>query len=317
MKKKNSLKWRYLLGVLLCAPVLAACSDDDGDGSGGGNAEISIPASIVDGMQIASVTTSDTENALSIDYNDDGTPASATVGGQVFDFEYEPVTRAAQPTGRKLVHVGARGSNGSWVATNFAFNTDGFLASYQEVMTESGPGYSSKYVMLYTFTYNNKGQLQRIGLTGTDSGTEDGESWSERASAEVRLIYSGDALSEVTTTRDGETLTYSYEYATNTHANTYNKMTPQLAMGMGMTSPILYALANMGYLGNASAFLPTSFERHSYSDYTDGDPNYDERESYDIVYHFYDDNSFLIQEIECEAQSGASVSYHYTYFEKE
>lgn len=85
--------------------MLAACSDDDGDGSGGGNAEISIPASIVDGMQIASVTTSDTENALSIDYNDDGTPASATVGGQVFDFEYEPVTRAAQPTGRKLVHV--------------------------------------------------------------------------------------------------------------------------------------------------------------------------------------------------------------------
>ena len=322
MGKRFSMKYACLWGALVCVLLFVSCSDDDNNGGNSGGEEISIPASVIDGVRVSGISSTDVEGSFSVDYNDDGTPASATVAGQTFDFEYEPVTRAAVPTGKKLVKIGARNPEeasvtSSWVATNFAFNTDGFVASYQEVINESGDGYSSKVVFFLTFDYNNKGQLQRVGITGTENGIEDGERYSEHISTELKYVYSGDALESASNTYDGETISYTYEYGTDTHANTYNVMTPQLAKGMAVYSPILYALANMGYMGNASAFLPTKCTYRSYSDYGDGDPDYDEKEEYDISYRFWDDNSFdKIRDITTTMPNGYGYTYSYTYFDK-
>lgn len=312
------MKYACLWGALVCVPMFVSCSDDDDGGGSQGGAEISIPASVVDGVRVSGISSTDAESSFNAVYNDDGTPASATVAGQTFDFEYSPVTRAAVPTGKKLVKIGAHNPEGasetsSWVATNFAFNTDGFVTSYQEVINESGKDYSLKVVFLLTFDYNNKGQLQRVGITGTESGNEDGESYSEHINTELKYVYSGDALKSASNTYEDETISYTYEYET-THANTYNVMTPQLAKGMAVYSPILYALANMGYMGNASSFLPTKCTYHSYSSYDDGDTNYDDTETYNISYTFWDNNK--ISSIKTDMPGGTGYTYNYTYFDK-
>lgn len=326
MMIKSLFKSAFLMGALACAPLFTSCSDDDEGGNGGG-VEMYIPASVVDGVRVSGVSSAaDSEHSFSIDYNDDGTPASMTVGGQTFDFEYEAATRAgaraAVPTGKKLVRIGCRqyndtltGDKSSWVATNFAFNTDGFVASYQEVIEEKFGSSTEKVVLHLTFDYDNKGRIQRVGIQGTDSGYDDEDgNWQEHISTSLNYVYSGDALERAYNTYDGETMSYEYEYDTDAHANTYNVMTPQLAQGVSVYSPILYCLAFSGFMGNASAFLPTKCTYRSYSDYGGEDPDYNDVEVYDITYTFWDNNK--IHTMVSTMPTGAKNEYSYTYFDK-
>ena len=304
--------------ALAGAPLLVSCSDDEAEPAAA--ADLYVPASIVDGVMLSGIETNDPDNSFVATYDADGAPVYATVDGRTFHFEYQAGTRAAAtPTGKKLVMIAARDTlpdeyEASHVATNFAFNVDGFVASYQEITTESGPGYTMKSTAFYTFTYNNKGQIQRVGITGSYTETSDEETVSEPVRSELLFEYSGDALSRVRNTYDGETVEYLYEYATDTHANTYNKMTPQLATGMGVLSPVMKSLANMGYMGNASAFLPTKYTYHAFSDYADGDPNYEDTESFDISYRFWDNNR--VRSISSSQNGVERYRYFMLYFDK-
>lgn len=320
METKKYLKPLYLVCALMCASAFSACSsddDNDGGGSAGGGSDLSIPSSVVDGVRVTGITTSDPENGFSVTYNDDGSPASATVKGTTYNYEYAgDANRATTATGRKLVRVVASGDygdgNSTWVASNFSFNQDGFLASYKETMSASEYGYTEKAEYVMTFSYNGKGRLQRIAISGTYSESGDGESYSEPVSESIDYTYTGDNLTKVTNTSDGETLDYLYEYGTSTHSNAYNVMTPQLAEGMAFFSPMLYQLVYMGYLGNASAFLPTKMTYHSYSSYTDGNSNYDDLYEYDITYDFWSNNK--IKSINCGQSNGyGSYTYNFLY----
>ena len=84
-----------MLSAVLCMPFLASCSDDDDEDDGGGStsgeATMTIPSSIVDGVQVSNVSGG---NNLNMTYNTDGTINTATLGNMTFQFVYEGSTTA-------------------------------------------------------------------------------------------------------------------------------------------------------------------------------------------------------------------------------
>lgn len=291
-----------MLGMALCLPVVSSCSsDDDDDGGDDFNAEgteISIPASVTDGVRVQKITADDSDMAVNVEYNEDGTISSATTGGQEFVFEYGS-TRGATPTGRKLVMIKAKNlydpydDDEEWTAYNFTFNTDGFIVGYTENIKDKGEGYSDDTTLKATLAYNAHGRIESLNLSWRTKGWDEDEgNYSENGSTKMNYKYTnGGALKESGfTDSDSETVKMIYEYDTDAHNNTYNVVTPQLGKGMAIYSPILYVLAVTGYVGNASSQLPTRYTYDSYSDYTDGDENYHDTYTMNLEYRFWDDN---------------------------
>lgn len=306
---------KYMAIAMFVMGMATSCSDDDEDG--GGSTELYVPASVVDGVRVQGISTSDYEHALSIDYNADGTPDKATVGGTEFDFEYDG-TRAALSTGRKLVRIVSHWSDDdnkesiTHSATNFVINTDGFVTKYVETVEDNGEGYGGKAVVNVSISYNANGRISRIVLSGSETGWDEVDgNYSERIGTTINYTYNGGALEKSGFTDEGETVTYTYDYD-KAPTNTYNLVTPQLAQGMAVFSPVAYLLANLHMLGYGSSQLPTKMTYHEYSNYTDGDPDYDNTNVTDISYTLWDDNR--VKEIKTSSQQyGLMFTYSLTY----
>lgn len=276
--------------------------------------ELPIPASIVDGVRVQELSNDDGEAVLSISYNDDGSINNAIYDGTEYEFEYATDARATSTTGRKLKNITARSTytedhgqshyktTTKLTAYNFKFNTDGFLVYYKErgSISESyyeiNEGSSSSYETIngtYTLAYNSAGRLEHISASGTttETITEDGETYTEEESSSgtVKYSYVGGSLEQMKIVDEDDEMSYNYEYE-NSLNNTYNVVTPQLAEGMASFSPVLYILAQMGYLGNASSLLPTKLTFSSIYTDDDGDTDVD-TESYTISYNFWETNN--------------------------
>lgn len=182
------------MAMLLAATAMSvnftACSDDDenegdGGGSGTGTGLSIVPPSIVDGMCVAGITTSDNNSAISVDYNDDGSINSATMQGLTYNFEYSE-SRA----NKKLIRIKAdikysdEGDEAeyNWVAENFVEGANGFVISYTSKVNYSESYETEEYSATGTaefnakFTYNAEGRVTSMKQTGTESytDTEDG-----------------------------------------------------------------------------------------------------------------------------------------------
>lgn len=286
--------------MLTMGMAFVACSDDDEKG-GGGDTEtstpISIPASVVDGVRISKLTNSDGSDALEVTYHNDGTIDKAVMNGQTFDFEYEPSTRGAVATGREIKRITCKTyesdgegdhDSGTWVLTGFQFNTDGFLIGYHEEYTLDEV-WDDEHLRTRgrhncTLNYNAKGRLLSNHYSGSWS---DSEGEGGNVDNTLEFTYKGDVLEKAfisDTDEDGtETITFSFGYNSTSPSNYYNIMTPQLAASMSIASPVLYLLAMTGYLGNASATLPSSFSRIDTS--SDGGTDSD---TYTLTYNMWD-----------------------------
>ena len=300
-----------LLGLTFCA-----CSDDDDEAGGGSSASISIPASVVDGVRESEMTGS---CALNVTYNDDGTIAKAKTNGCDFVFEYEPATRGTVATGKAIKQIVAsytdndNGTKYSYVASGFSFNTDGFLTKFHEESVEES-SYGSdhfKETVKYdaTMSYNAKGRLQSITVNGSWNSVEtvDGETEKESGSGKgsLKFSYKGDVLEKTSITSDGETSEFVFGYNSTSPSNYYNIVTPQMAEAMSFGSPVLRILAMTGYLGNASATLPSTYQII----YTNDEESENEVDTYNIVYNMWD-NTQRVKDIKMyEAESGYQVYY--------
>lgn len=297
-----------LLGLSLCA-----CSDDD-DNDVSGSAPISIPASVVDGVRVSQLSGN---SPLEVTYNDDGTIAKAEFGENEFVFEYEPSTRGAVATGRALKQVVASRYDDTHqskhIANGFSFNTDGFLVKYQEESIEEtsyGSYGSLKETIKYdaVFSYNSKGRLQNANFNGswTSVETYEGETEKEsgKGSGAVNFSYKGDVLEKSTITSDGETQTYAFGYTSASPSNYYNITTPQMAEAMSFGSPILFVLAMTGYLGNASATLPSTYQRIYISD----EDEENDVETFTVTYNMWD-NTQRVKDVKMYDSYGNQVYY--------
>lgn len=313
---KKTFKWALTLMSICCMSFVAvSCGDDDGEGNGngsgnnGGTTEISIPSSVVNGVRVADVSTdgSDEELPVEIEYNEDGTINQATVQGGVYKFEYTTTRSIAARTGRSLTRIYLVSSNESWEMKNFGWNTDGFLTSYYEEVKMEG----EVAKLTGRLTYNAEGRIAKISISGTS--TDEGET--EHVNANINYTYSGGALTSSSFSALEEYEDFNYTYNSDAHTNTYNIVTPQLGIGMASYSPVLYLLSVAGYIGNASSKLPTSVTEHSYSRYTDGDPDYDESTTNYLSYSFTNDDR--IKSITMTlAQYGYSTVFTFNYLGK-
>ncbi len=281
---KKFLIYPILTVALGFSAVSCSSDDDDNDGpSSGTPVDMPIPSSVVDGVRV-----SDIQGSASISYNADGSIKDATYNGTTYKFEYEG-SRAAASTGRKLVRIVAvdntyedEGHYEKWEATNFKFNSDGFIVAYYETSEEGRRGHWWEKISLdISVDYNNAGRISTMSIAGTYEGYDEDEGkYKGKDKAKVKYTYSGDNLiSSVVDDPEGS-ISYTFDYSAAPD-NAYNIVTPHLGAGMAMYSPIPYIFATAGYLGNASAQLPTKL---TYKYIDKEDPEYNETDVYNITY---------------------------------
>jgi len=321
-----------MLAMLACMAMTSCSSDDEeenGEDSTGEAAELSIPSSIVDGVRVSQITTDDGVTALQVTYNDDGSIDKAVYNGMEYDFEYAD-TRATS-TGRRLAQVSASYlfTSGSthketWIANSFQFNTDGFLVTFKEHMTEldsdnENPHYyydEAEYRNVYTLAYNSSSRLERVNLSSSWKDTyiygDEKDTDSGNDSGAIKYEYNNGYLKQVKieSAYDDESFTWTFEYE-NMLSNTYNVMTPTLAEGMATFSPILYIFASMGYIGNASTLLPTEL---TYVGVTTDDDGKQDVDTYTktVSYNFWDTNN-KIKDITISQPGYNPYTYNFIY----
>ena len=281
MKKKFELEnlsksLLYCFCISICALNLTACDDDDENGTqGNGPAPIGIPSSVVDGVRATSMS------GVDVTYNEDGTIKEAEVDGNTLVFNYASSRAIKVDPIRSLISItSSERESERWIASDFAFNTSGFVTAYKLKYTDTDPDFREEMNTIYTFNYNADGQLQKISMR-TDGKGDEGP-YSE--SSEINYTYNNKVLEKIETKSNNVTYySQTYEY-TQAIKNTYNAM-PLLLLPEELASDdcVFNVFAITGYLGNAGASLPTAMTIKSI-DPEDSSENSTER--YNLSYTF-------------------------------
>lgn len=278
MKKKFELanlskSLLYCVCFSICALNLTACDDDDENGmQGNGPAPIGIPSSVVDGVRATSMS------GVDVTYNEDGTIKEAEVDGNTLVFNYASSRAIKVDPIRSLISItSSERESERWIASDFTFNTSGFVTAYKLKYTDTDPEFREEMNIAYTFNYNADGQMQKISMK-TD-GKDDEGSYSE--SGEINYTYNNKVLEKIEAKSKNITCSQTYEY-TQAIKNTYNAM-PLLLLPEALASDdcVFNVFAITGYLGNAGANLPTAMTIKN----TDlEDPSENSTERYNLSY---------------------------------
>lgn len=278
MKKKFELanlskSLLYCVCFSICALNLTACDDDDENGTqGNGPAPIGIPSSVVDGVRATSMS------GVDVTYNEDGTIKEAEVDGNTLVFNYASSRAIKVDPIRSLISItSSERESERWIASDFTFNTSGFVTAYKLKYTDTDPEFREEMNIAYTFNYNADGQMQKISMKV--DGKDDEGSYSE--SGEINYTYNNKVLEKIEAKSKNITCSQTYEY-TQAIKNTYNAM-PLLLLPEELASDdcVFNVFAITGYLGNAGANLPTAMTIKN----TDlEDPSENSTERYNLSY---------------------------------
>ena len=278
MKKKFELEnlsksLLYCFCISICALNLTACDDDDENGTqGNGPAPIGIPSSVIDGVRATSMS------GVDVTYNEDGTIKEAEVDGNTLVFNYASSRAIKVDPIRSLISItSSERESERWIASDFAFNTSGFVTAYKLKYTDTDPDFREEMNIAYTFNYNADGQMQKISMKV--DGKDDEGSYSE--SGEINYTYNNKVLEKIEAKSKNITCSQTYEY-TQAIKNTYNAM-PLLLLPEALASDdcVFNVFAITGYLGNAGANLPTAMTIKN----TDPeDPSENSTERYNLSY---------------------------------
>ena len=278
MKKKFELanlskNLLYCVYFSICALNLTACDDDDENGTqGNGPAPIGIPSSVIDGVRATSMS------GVDVTYNEDGTIKEAEVDGNTLVFNYASSRAIKVDPIRSLISItSSERESERWIASDFAFNTSGFVTAYKLKYTDTDPDFREEMNIAYTFNYNADGQMQKISMKV--DGKDDEGSYSE--SGEINYTYNNKVLEKIEAKSKNITCSQTYEY-TKAIKNPYNAM-PLLLLPEALASDdcVFNVFAITGYLGNAGANLPTAMTIKN----TDlEDPSENSTERYNLSY---------------------------------
>lgn len=263
----------YCFCISICALNLTACDDDDENGTqGNGPAPIGIPSSVIDGVRATSMS------GVDVTYNEDGTIKEAEVDGNTLVFNYASSRAIKVDPIRSLISItSSERESERWIASDFAFNTSGFVTAYKLKYTDTDPDFREEMNIAYTFNYNADGQMQKISMKV--DGKDDEGSYSE--SGEINYTYNNKVLEKIEAKSKNITCSQTYEY-TQAIKNTYNAM-PLLLLPEALASDdcVFNVFAITGYLGNAGANLPTAMTIKN----TDlEDPSENSTERYNLSY---------------------------------
>ena len=267
---KKFIAYAFIASVLATAVI--SCGKDDDNEPDNGGVLMPIPVSVVDGVRVSSVTVGNTDFSKII-YNSDGSVASAIINGVKYDFEYAS-TRAntVEYTDSKLVRINIKEEEGSASAYGFMFDDKtGFVTQWYEAQEYREGSYYEKSTYKINPIYNLEGRISELKFSGRSewNDPEEGKG-SESGSGIIHYNYQGSNLVSSTYEIPDEGLSvFSLGYG-NGPLNTYNIVPYPMSyvMGHGEASLIAGLLAHLGYLGNPSSSLPTSFS-YRVDDYVD------------------------------------------------
>ncbi len=266
MNNKSIYCFLVMMGGMFCS----SCEKDhEPDNSGNGSATmLPIPASVVNGVRL-----SEMGNIGSVNYNSDGSISRAVINDIKFNFEY--ATRSVESTGAMLQRIVITNSlyeeYDKYIATDFVFNTDGYIAKWSEYVEYDDGDEYGKSNLTYTTDYNTDGRIVQLNMSGKSEyyDSEIGHE-TETHNSYVKYNYMGGKLisSIYHIPDEGESVfSLGYELAPE---NTYNIAPYPLfeVMGHGALSEVADLFAMLGYLGKPSSYLPTSrsYEGDDYED---------------------------------------------------
>lgn len=274
MKKNRKILYPIIALGFISLTFTACSNDDDSEpGVGGGASMPSIPSSVVDGVRVTEM------GGVSVSYNTDGSINEATADGITYKFEY--AGSRAEGTTRQLSRIYATGYDDEKItATNFAFNTDGFVVRWYEERVDQGEDYMEKVSINYTIDYSAKGRIQTMNFSGKMEGYDEDGRYSETGKGAVKYSYTAEQLTSSVYEDAEAKSSISFSYNSTAPTNTYNIVTTHLAGGMSHITEIAKIFAYAGYLGNSSSVLPTGM---SYT-YVDKEDDYSESDTYSISY---------------------------------
>ena len=217
-------------------------------------------------------------SVVDVTYNEDGTIKEAEVDGNTLVFNYASSRAIKVDPIRSLISItSSERESERWIASDFAFNTSGFVTAYKLKYTDTDPDFREEMNIAYTFNYNADGQMQKISMKV--DGKDDEGSYSE--SGEINYTYNNKVLEKIEAKSKNITCSQTYEY-TQAIKNTYNAM-PLLLLPEALASDdcVFNVFAITGYLGNAGANLPTAMTIKN----TDlEDPSENSTERYNLSY---------------------------------
>ena len=191
---------------------------------------------------------------------------------------------------------------------NVSFNSDGYVTGISASWNYNEDGYSYKGSGKISFSYNGNGQLVSYIESSSESGKEDGESFSSQGSYKATYTWKDGNLIKVVTkeesTEDGE----KYEYGSTCtieygeEKNELGQYTLGQAKVLDMEDADVFAL--VGMLGKASAYFPVSYTEEYYE--KDSEQNYENEYSENMTYVLNTDKT-----IKTEYINGSPYSYSY------
>ena len=189
-----------------------------------------------------------------------------------------------------------------------SFNSDGYVTGISASWNYNEDGYSYKGSGKISFSYNGNGQLVSYTESSSESGKEDGESFSSQGSYKATYTWKDGNLIKVVTkeesTEDGE----KYEYGSTCtieygeEKNELGQYTLGQAKVLDMEDADVFAL--VGMLGKASAYFPVSYTEEYYE--KDSEQNYENEYSENMTYVLNTDKT-----IKTEYINGSPYSYSY------
>nr|MBP8907192.1 hypothetical protein [Odoribacter sp.] len=189
-----------------------------------------------------------------------------------------------------------------------SLNSDGYVTGISASWNYNEDGYSYKGSGKISFSYNGNGQLVSYIESSSESGKEDGESFSSQGSYKATYTWKDGNLIKVVTkeesTEDGE----KYEYGSTCtieygeEKNELGQYTLGQAKVLDMEDADVFAL--VGMLGKASAYFPVSYTEEYYE--KDSEQNYENEYSENMTYVLNTDKT-----IKTEYINGSPYSYSY------
>lgn len=241
-------KYFLMLAVALATGMMftSCSSDDDEDGGGSGKSSAGQlddgrgNHELPEGYRLASVG-----NDFRYYYDEQGYLESFYADGDTYDFSTKGISFSDEGVEMKAT-----------------FNGNGFISKLSGSYETTYDGAKMSATESGSVSYNSNKQITSITGSYKETGSYEGQKYSETENISINFSYSGKRLSKVVWKtnysspygKGSETYTYTFEY-NNEYENPYGQWTHYLTYCLP-ESDFFEALAYVGCFGRATAVLP-------------------------------------------------------------
>ena len=287
--------------VVLGGMTVSSCGDDDDDegGASGGSGSTSAVTIGNTGTRLTQV------GNYTLTYDNQGRLSEITEGYDKCQFTYNP---------NKIIMIDG-GSSGvhDTQEMSASYNSKGYLSAFTSNYSFKEDGASITVNGKANLTYDGNGHLTKVTTTGSQTGSYEGQKFSETANTTVTLTWQSGKLvkivyENVENSADGKETTsetYTFDYGNNQYPNTTKQYSYNLAYII--SDEFLGVGGMVGLFGVGPDYLPVSVTSITHDFYDGEDHEYTYNYSY--TYQFNDNGTIAYE----SKGYGYGSGYNYVY----